>query len=58
VIGWFAAGMITGPANEIANAAARLSDGADVCIPLLKGAREIETLSVAIRHLVEKLTRK
>ncbi len=58
VIGWFAAGMITGPVNEIANAAARLSEGADVRIPLLKGTREVETLSVAIRHLVESLTRK
>ncbi len=58
VIGWFAAGMITGPVNEIANAAARLSQGADVRIPLLKGTREVETLSVAIRHLVESLTRK
>lgn len=58
VIGWFAAGMITGPVIQIASAAARLSEGADVTIPLLKGTREVETLSIAIRHLVESLTRK
>lgn len=58
VIGWFVAGIITGPINKIAEAAARLSEGADVSIPLLKGSREVETLSVAIRHLVDSLTRK
>ncbi|MCI0997191.1 diguanylate cyclase [Pseudomonas sp. ICMP22404] len=58
VVGWFVAGIITGPINTIAEAAARLSEGADVSIPLLKGSREVETLSVAIRHLVDSLTRK
>ena len=58
VIGWFAAGMITGPVIQIASAAAMLSEGADVRIPLLKGTREVEALSIAIRHLVESLTRK
>ncbi|KGU83471.1 diguanylate cyclase [Pseudomonas mediterranea CFBP 5447] len=58
VVGWFVAGIITGPINKIAEAAARLSEGADVSIPLLKGSREVETLSIAIRHLVDSLTRK
>ncbi|NUT87378.1 diguanylate cyclase [Pseudomonas corrugata] len=58
VVGWFVAGIITGPINTIAEAAARLSEGADVSIPLLKSSREVETLSVAIRHLVDSLTRK
>ncbi|SDB11142.1 sensor domain-containing diguanylate cyclase [Pseudomonas sp. NFACC13-1] len=58
VIGWIMAGILTGPVNVIAEAAARLSEGADVGIPLLKGTREVETLSVAIRHLVDSLTRK
>ncbi|SCX70659.1 diguanylate cyclase (GGDEF) domain-containing protein [Pseudomonas sp. NFACC32-1] len=58
VIGWVVAGIVTGPVNAIADAAARLSEGADVSIPLLKGSREVETLSAAIRHLVDSLTRK
>ncbi|AKJ96620.1 MULTISPECIES: sensor domain-containing diguanylate cyclase [Pseudomonas] len=58
LVGWFVAGIITGPVNQIADAAARLSQGADVRIPLLKGSREVETLSLAIRHLVDSLTRK
>lgn len=58
IIGWIVAGILTGPVNIIADAAARLSEGADERIPLLKGAREVETLSVAIRHLVDSLTRK
>ena len=58
VIGWFAAGMITEPIDQITDAAARLSEGGDVQIPLLRGTREVETLSVAIRHLVDSLTRK
>ena len=58
VIGWFVAGMITKPLNRITDAAARLSEGADIQMPLLRGTREVETLSVAIRHLVDSLTRK
>ncbi|MCD4528272.1 MULTISPECIES: diguanylate cyclase domain-containing protein [Pseudomonas] len=58
LLGWFVAGIITGPVNQIADAAARLSEGADVRIPLLQGSREVETLSLAIRHLVDSLTRK
>lgn len=58
IIGWFAAGMITKPVNKIADAAARLSEGANLRIPLLHGSREVETLSVAIRHLVDSLTSK
>jgi diguanylate cyclase (GGDEF)-like protein len=58
VIGWFVAGMITQPLREIVDAAARISDGAAVRIPLLKSTHEVEALSVAIRHLVESLTRK
>lgn len=58
VVGWFIAGMVTESLNRIADAAAQLSEGADVEIPLLKGTREVETLSVAIRHLVDSLTRK
>lgn len=57
-IGWFAAGMITRPLKEIVDAAARISEGADVRIPLLTSTREVEALSVAIRHLVDSLTRK
>lgn len=57
-IGWFAAGMITRPLKEIVDAAARISQGADVRIPLLTSTREVEALSVAIRHLVDSLTRK
>lgn len=58
VIGWFVAGMITKPLREIVDAAARISEGAAVRIPLLKSTQEVEALSVAIRHLVDSLTRK
>lgn len=57
-IGWLVAGMITQRLREIADAAARISEGAAVRIPLLRGTREVEALSVAIRHLVDSLTRK
>ncbi|XXE51916.1 diguanylate cyclase [Pseudomonas sp. R3-56] len=58
VIGWFVAGVITGPLNRIAEAATLLSEGADVDIPLVKGSIEVEKLSMVIRHLVESLTQK
>lgn len=56
--GHFIALMITEPLDQITDAAARLSGGDDVQIPLLWGMRKFETLSVAIRHLVDSLTRK
>jgi HAMP domain-containing protein len=56
VLGWFVAGVITGPLNHIADAATRLSEGADIDIPLVKGSLEVEKLSMVIRHLVENLT--
>lgn len=58
VMGWFVAGVITRPLNQIADAATRLSEGADVDIPLVKGSLEVEKLSMVIRHLVENLTQK
>jgi diguanylate cyclase (GGDEF)-like protein len=58
VLGWFVAGVITRPLNQIAVAATRLSEGADVDIPLVKGSLEVEKLSMVIRHLVESLTQK
>lgn len=58
VLGWFVTGVITGPLNRIAEAATRLSEGADVDIPLVKGSIEVEKLSMVIRHLVESLTQK
>jgi diguanylate cyclase (GGDEF)-like protein len=58
VLGWFVAGVITRPLNQIAEAATRLSEGADVDIPLIKGSLEVEKLSMVIRHLVESLTQK
>lgn len=58
VLGWFVAGVITRPLNQIADAAASLSEGADVDIPLVKGSLEVEKLSMVIRHLVENLTQK
>lgn len=57
-LGWFVAGVITGPLNQIAEAAARLSEGSEVDIPLVKGSLEVEKLSRVIRHLVERLTEK
>jgi len=58
VIGWFIAGMITRPLQKVVDAAARISEGGAVEIPLLKGTVEVEALSVTIRHLVASLTRK
>ncbi|WP_434677077.1 GGDEF domain-containing protein [Pseudomonas sp. D4-18] len=58
MLGWFVAGVITRPLNQIAEAATRLSEGADVDIPLVKGSLEVEKLSMVIRHLVESLTQK
>ncbi|WP_268800403.1 sensor domain-containing diguanylate cyclase [Pseudomonas huanghezhanensis] len=58
MLGWFVAGVITRPLNQIAEAATRLSEGADVDIPLVKGSLEVEKLSIVIRHLVENLTQK
>ena len=58
VLGWFVAGVITGPLNRIAEAATLLSEGADADIPLVKGSIEVEKLSMVIRHLVESLTQK
>ncbi|MCD4863148.1 diguanylate cyclase domain-containing protein [Pseudomonas sp. PLB05] len=56
VLGWFVAGIITRPLNRIAEAATRLSEGAKVEIPLVRGSLEVEKLSMVIRHLVESLT--
>ena len=56
--GWFVAGVITKPLNRIAEAATRLTEGAEVDIPLVKGSLEVEKLSMVIRHLVESLTQK
>jgi diguanylate cyclase (GGDEF)-like protein len=58
VLGWFVAGVITRPLNQITDAAMRLSEGDDVAIPLIKGSLEVEKLSMVIRHLVESLTQK
>lgn len=58
MLGWFVAGVITRPVNQIAKAAALLSKGDEVSIPLVKGSLEVEELSMAIRHLVESLTLK
>lgn len=58
VLGWVVAGVITRPLNRIAEAATRLSEGAEVDIPLVKGSLEVEKLSLVIRHLVESLTQK
>lgn len=57
-LGWYVAGIITRPLNQIAEAATRLAEGADVDIPLVKGSVEVEKLSIVIRHLVESLTQK
>ena len=57
-LGWVVAGVITGPLNQIAEAATRLSEGSEVDIPLVKGSLEVEKLSMVIRHLVERLTQK
>lgn len=57
-IGWVVAGMVTKPLKQIVTAAAQISQGADVRIPLLTSTREVEALSVAINHLVNSLTKK
>lgn len=55
-LGWFVAGVITKPLNQIAEAATHLSEGAEVEIPLVRGSLEVEKLSMVIRNLVENLT--
>ncbi|MFB9329834.1 diguanylate cyclase domain-containing protein [Paenibacillus aurantiacus] len=57
IIGWFAAGFVSKPLKNIAQAAERLRQGEDVPIPQHRGIRDIETLSVSLQSLVDDLTR-
>lgn len=57
IIGWFAAGFVSKPLKNIAQAAERLRQGEDVPIPRHRGIRDIETLSVSLQSLVDDLTR-
>jgi diguanylate cyclase (GGDEF)-like protein len=56
LVGWLVAGYFTRPLQQIVEAADRLSAGEISVIPELHSTREIEILSLSIRHLVESLT--
>jgi diguanylate cyclase (GGDEF)-like protein len=56
--GWLLAGLVTSPLVRIAEAAERLRQGDDVEIPRIRGAAEIDSLSISLRALVATLTRK
>ncbi|MDP4083123.1 MAG: diguanylate cyclase [Bacillota bacterium] len=57
VIGWFVAGFITNPLQQISNTANRLLAGEKVEIPFYKGIKDIEILSLSLRELVDSLVR-
>lgn len=57
VLGWFLAGRIASPLNDIAKIADRLLAGESVQIPHYRGLLEMEILSNSLRKLVLNLTK-
>jgi diguanylate cyclase (GGDEF)-like protein len=57
IIGWFLAGWIVRPLNNIARTADLLSAGADVEIPTFNRFKDIAILSGSLRNLVNNLTK-
>ncbi|WP_019911247.1 sensor domain-containing diguanylate cyclase [Paenibacillus sp. HW567] len=57
VIGWFLAGWITRPLNNITKTADLLSAGANVEIPSSTRFKDVAVLSESLRHLVGNLTK-
>jgi diguanylate cyclase (GGDEF)-like protein len=54
-IGWFLAGKIANPLHKIAQTANELRRGKAVEIPIMKGIKDIEVLSLSLRALVSSL---
>ncbi|WP_413305669.1 diguanylate cyclase [Bacillus sp. 1P10SD] len=57
ILGWFIAGYITKPLQQITDSANRLRAGEKVEIPHYRGIKDIEILSVSLRELVDSLVR-
>ncbi|MEH7299404.1 diguanylate cyclase domain-containing protein [Neobacillus drentensis] len=57
ILGWFIAGYITKPLQQITNSANRLRAGEKVEIPHYRGIKDIEILSLSLRELVDSLVR-
>ncbi|MHA6531903.1 sensor domain-containing diguanylate cyclase [Paenibacillus sp. BAC0078] len=57
VIGWFLAGWITRPLNNITKTADLLSAGANVEIPVSTRFKDVAVLSASLRQLVNNLTK-
>ncbi|TCT12206.1 diguanylate cyclase (GGDEF)-like protein [Natranaerovirga pectinivora] len=56
-LGWFIAGRVVEPLQEIADVANRLKVGDKVAIPQHKGIKEIEILESSLSQLIESLTK-
>ncbi|MBE4907533.1 diguanylate cyclase [Bacillus luteolus] len=57
LIGWVLAGVISNPIRKLVNSSERLRDGERVEVPIIRGIKDIETLSVSLRDLVTTLTK-
>ncbi|ULO05187.1 diguanylate cyclase [Paenibacillus sp. 19GGS1-52] len=56
IFGWFLAGWIVQPLNNITKTADLLSSGADVEIPVFERIKDVALLSASLRNLVNNLT--
>ncbi|QOR68176.1 diguanylate cyclase [Cytobacillus suaedae] len=56
-IGWILAGVISNPIRKLVNTSERLRDGERVEVPINKGIKDIEALSISLRDLVTTLTK-
>lgn len=56
IFGWFLAGWIVRPLNNITRTADLLSSGADVEIPVFERIKDVALLSASLRNLVNNLT--
>jgi diguanylate cyclase (GGDEF)-like protein len=57
ILGWFLAGWIVRPLNNIARSADQLAAGENVVLPKINRYKEVATLSSSLRNLVTNLTR-
>ncbi|GAE28210.1 diguanylate cyclase/phosphodiesterase [Halalkalibacter wakoensis JCM 9140] len=57
VLGWFLAGQVTRPLNEITKVANKIKEGENVEVPKYKGINEIEILSDSLRNLLAALSK-
>ncbi len=57
VIGWILAGVVSNPIRKLVHSSQLLRDGERVEVPIIRGIKDIETLSISLRDLVRTLTK-